>query len=239
MAGHFGGRRHGARGEHLGSAPVQLAPLDREEILENDLGEKRVLQRVSLSSREQQLAPQQLLERVSDLARRHPGHLRELFLGRRSMQHGARCRDVLRRGGELRQATSEERRNRMWKEGRGVGCDGGRKLRGEEGIALAASEDLFRRDGIRARAEEQGDLPARRLGTEWQKHLVANLWTGRRLAQPVSQKRRRFVCPHGGDDAQRVLAGGGPREVVEEIERRGVAPVQVVEDQHRIGELRE
>ena len=221
--------------EMLGNRHVEPPALVRQDGLGRSLGGQRVAELVALDDDalvdDEELGRDCLLERVVQLALVHLGELGEQIVVDLAPDHRRHAEQPQRRLRDVGEACLEHLAERRWQ---AAALDArGDELLGEERVALGALVD--RRDQARPgrmpqdRVELAGDVAA--VEPSQLDPLDAGLPVG--LGEPEQQRvaARELVAPER-DQQQQALRLGVADQEREELPRRVVRPVQVLDGEH-------
>ena len=142
---------------------------------------------------------------------------------------GGQAHDVVRRGGQRVDADQEQVAQRVAQAGAALLAGGDGEFLDEEGVAVAAFEDLVDEGGVRFGAQDAGEpagglLPGE-AGEPEVPHAAQPVQFGQQGAQRVAAGHVRAV---GGQD-QQAAGVRGAQEVRQQVPGGGVGPVQVLQ----------
>ena len=202
------------------------------------LADERVAEAVrALGRRDEHLVGDRLARALHQLGRAQPGDRLEQPVRDRAVEHGGGADDGLRGGGEPLDAGEQRVAQRLGQQPAVAVLGVREQLLGEQRVALRAAEEplgqLVRGRLLQDARELRGDLVAVEALERDPLDAGGALQLGQQRAQRVAPVQ--LVGAVGDDEAERLLARAAHEER-EEVARRAVGPVDVLErQQHRAG----
>ena len=235
-ARHRGGRRVAhqlvALVDGLREPRVQRAALAGQQVAVDRLADQRVAERVRLAGAgHQHLVRDGLAQPLQQLGLVEPGQRGQQRVAHRVLDADD-PHDLLRRGGEPLHARDEQVAQRL---GQLLAAVGGRRqqLLGVERVALAALEQAVGEVVGGGRLEDRGDLRDQLVAAEALEPEPVDAGRALELGQQRAQRVTavQLVGAVGDDERQRLRARAAHEEG-EEVARRLVGPVEVLEHEH-------
>ena len=224
--------------ERLGDSAVQAESLARQQLGVHGLLEQRVPEAVAVRVHDQGLVLDRGAQPGRPLVGRHRRDAFEEPVVDLTADQGGRAEYFLRLGGQPVDADREDVAERRWHQ---TGLADGHQLLDEERVALGPQHQLVDQVAVQSLPADHGDEVAGGGVVEWLEVQPGDLREAAELGQDRPQRMRPAQLVGAvGDERGHRLRLEEPREVRDQVERRAVGPVQVLDDQdHRtlLGEL--